>query len=378
MAWRFPVLRLLLPLLICLVTLASCSLPGQPVTPTVPPTVGATATVAVPPTATTLPPTATIAPTPTPSGATPREIYRKVSPAVVTIVTRIVRGNQRGTGFGTGVIFDREGHILTNNHVIEGGQSYEVILADGVRRPVTLVGGDPATDLAVLTLSGDVPGIASFGDSSKLEPGQSVVAIGSALGEFTNTVTTGVVSGLHRDLERQDGSILEGLIQTDAAINPGNSGGPLLNDQGEVIGINTAAIRQTSQDRTASAAEGIGFAIPSNVAKTVSSRIVAEGTIVRPGLGVKVVSVTPGMAAQENLDVQDGALITDLQNGGVAQMAGIQARDVIIAIDDKLINKDLSYSLLLLNYRPGDQATLTIVRGQARFSVPITFGEADQ
>ncbi|CAA9575120.1 MAG: HtrA protease/chaperone protein [uncultured Thermomicrobiales bacterium] len=382
MLWRRrPKMMMLALALVGLLALAGCSLPGQATVQTATPAPIVPPTATVTPTATPIPPTPTatpIPPTPTPSAATPREIYRKVSPAVVTIVTRVVRGNQRGTGFGTGVIFDRQGHILTNNHVVEGGQQYEVILADGVRRPATVVGTDPATDLAVMKMDGGVPGIAAFGDSSRLEPGQPVVAIGSALGEFTNTVTTGIVSGLHRDLEREDGTILEGLIQTDAAINPGNSGGPLLNDQSEVIGINTAVIRQSGQGRTGSVAEGIGFSVPSNVAKVVSERIVAEGTIARPGLGIKTMPVTPGMAAQENLAVQEGALIIDLLVGGPAATAGIQRQDVIVSIDNKAINKDVSYNTLLLGYRPGATATMTIARGQDRFSVQVTFGEADQ
>ncbi len=383
MEWRRrpKLIFLALPILAVLM-LVGCSLPGQTVVqtatpvPIVPPTATATAPATATPTPT---PTATpIPPTPTPSAATPREIYRKVSPAVVTIVTRIARGTQRGTGFGTGMFIDQQGHILTNNHVVAGGQQYEVILSDGTRRPATVVGTDPATDLAVVKTDGSVPGVVTFGDSSLLEPGQPVVAIGSALGEFTNTITTGIVSGLHRDLERQDGTVLEGLIQTDAAINPGNSGGPLLNDQAEVVGINTAVIRQSGSGSTGSVAEGIGFSVPSNVAKIVSGRIVAEGTIARPGLGIKTMPVTPGMAAQENLAVQEGALVTNVQNGGPAQTAGVQVNDVIVAIDNTPINKDTSYNLLLLNYRPGATATLTIARGADRLTAQVTFGSADQ
>ena len=350
------------------------SLPGQQQPTATPPP--ATATV-VPPTATPVPPTATPAPPPTPRDATPQEIYRRVSPAVVTIVSRVTRGNQRGTSFGTGAIFDRQGYIITNNHVIEGGQQYMVIFSDGVQRDAKLIGADPTTDLAVLQIAGDLPGLATFGDSSKLEPGQPVVAIGSALGEFTNTVTTGIVSGLHRDLERPDNSILENLIQTDAAINPGNSGGPLLNLLGQVIGINTAVIRQTGTSSGGNA-EGIGFAVPSNVAKVVSERIIAEGQIARPGMGVITVAVTPGLVAEENLPVAQGALVTDLLRGGPADTAGIQLRDVIIAIDGKQVNKDNNFSFLMLGYKPGAEVAVTIARGQDRLNVRVTLGQADQ
>jgi S1-C subfamily serine protease len=298
---------------------------------------------------------------------------------VVTILTRVARGSRTGTSFGTGAIFDRRGYIVTNNHVIEGGQEFVVLFSDGVRRDARLVGADPTTDLAVLQIDGDLPGAATFGDSSKLEPGQPVVAIGSALGEFSNTVTTGIISGLHRDLPRQTGPDLENMIQTDAAINPGNSGGPLLNLQGQVIGINTAVIRQAgSSSGAGSVAEGIGFAVPSNVAKVVTERIIAEGTIARPGMGVLTTPVTPGLVAEEGLPVGQGALVTDLLRGGPAAAAGIQLKDVIIAIDGKQVTKDNNFSLLLLNHRPGDRVAVTIARGQERLSVQVTLGEADQ
>jgi 2-alkenal reductase len=368
---------LLALLLGALLALGGCSVPGlsQSETATPPP---APTTTPVPPTATPLPPTATPAPPSTPRDATPQEIYRRVSPAVVTVVTHITRGSQRGTAFGSGVIFDRQGYIITNNHVVEGGQTYQVIFSDGTQRDARVLGTDPTTDLAVVQVDGDLPGIATFGDSSKLEPGQPVVAIGSALGEFTNTVTTGIVSGLHRDLPRQEGPDLEDLIQTDTAINPGNSGGPLLNLQGQVIGINTAVIRQAGQTGNSSVAEGLGFSIPANLVKVVSGRIIAEGTIARPGLGATTTPVTPGLVAQEGLQVQQGALVTDLVNGGPAAAAGIQVNDVIIAIDGKQVTKDSILSLLLLNYKPGAQVAVTLARGQDRLNVQVTLGQADQ
>jgi 2-alkenal reductase len=367
----------LILLLGALLALGGCSVPGlsQPATATPVPTPTQTL---VPPTATPVPPTATPAPPPTPRDATPQEIYRRVSPAVVTIVTRVTRGNQRGTAFGTGVIFDRQGYIVTNNHVVEGGQTYQVIFSDGTQRDARVLGTDPTTDLAVVQVDGDLPGLATFGDSTKLEPGQPVVAIGSALGEFTNTVTTGIVSGLHRDLPRQTGPDLEDLIQTDTAINPGNSGGPLLNLLGQVIGINTAVIRQAGQTGSGSVAEGLGFSIPANLVKVVTGRIIAEGTIARPGLGATTTPVTPGLVAQEGLPVQQGALVTDLVRGGPAATAGIQVNDVIIAIDGKQVTKDSILSLLLLSYKPGAQVAVTLARGQDRLNVQVTLGPADQ
>jgi len=358
-------------LLTIVLTLGGCTLPGTQRTesPTTVPL-----RTPVPATPTTAPPP-TVAPTPQATrDSTPQEIYRRVSPAVVTILTRITRGTQRGTAFGTGVIVDRRGYIITNNHVVAGGQEFNVIYADGVRTTAKLIGTDPTADLAVLRVEGEVPGTASFGDSSKLEPGQPVVAIGSALGEFTNTITTGIVSGLHRELEDSTGPVLQDMIQTDAAINPGNSGGPLLNMQGQIIGINTAVIRQSGQSSAASSAEGIGFATPSNVAKVISERIIADGKIERPDLGALTTPVTPGLIAQEGLQVQQGALVSELAPGGPAAVAGIAVKDVIIALDGKQVNKDNTLALLLLGYKPGAQVAVTIARGSERFNAQVTLG----
>ena len=358
-------------LLTIVLTLGGCTLPGTQRTesPTTVPL-----RTPVPATPTTAPPP-TVAPTPQATrDSTPQEIYRRVSPAVVTILTRITRGTQRGTAFGTGVIVDRRGYIITNNHVVAGGQEFNIIYADGVRTTAKLIGTDPTADLAVLQVEGEVPGTASFGDSSKLEPGQPVVAIGSALGEFTNTITTGIVSGLHRELEDSTGPVLQDMIQTDAAINPGNSGGPLLNMQGQIIGINTAVIRQSGQSSTASIAEGIGFATPSNVAKVISERIIADGKIERPDLGALTTPVTPGLIAQEGLQVRQGALVSELAPGGPAEVAGIAVKDVIVALDGKQVNKDNTLALLLLGYKPGAQVAITIARGSERFNAQVTLG----
>jgi 2-alkenal reductase len=369
MRWREGHPRWMRPLLLLglVLVLGGCTLPGTDETqsPTAVPL-----QTAIPPTAT-VPPTPTVVPTPAPPrDNTPQEIYRRVSPAVVTILARITSGGRTGTSFGTGVIFDRRGYILTNNHVVEGGREYNVIFSDGVRVSANLIGTDQTTDLAVLQIEGDVPGTAAFGDSSKLEPGQPVVAIGSALGEFTNTITTGIVSGLHRELEDETGPVLQDMIQTDAAINPGNSGGPLLNMQGQIIGINTAVIRESS-DRIA---EGIGFATPSNVAKVVAERIIADGQIDRPDLGAETTAVTPGLVAQEGLQVQQGALVTEVESRGPAEAAGIEVNDVIIAINGKQIDKDNTLSLILLGFRPGDEVAVTIARGAERFNTQVVLG----
>ena len=253
-----------------------------------------------------------------------------------------------------------------------------MIFSDGTERDARLVGTDPVTDLAVVKVEGDLPGAAQFGDSSKLEPGQGVVAIGSALGEFTNTVTTGIVSGLHRDLPEQEGVTLEDMIQTDAAINPGNSGGPLLNLQGQVIGLNTVVIRGSGTRSNSAAAEGLGFAVPSNVVRVVSERIIADGRITRPGLGATTRMVTPGLAAEKELQVQQGALVDALARGGPAEAAGIQVNDVIVAIEGKRVTQGSNLSFLLLSHKPGDQVAVTLARGQDRLNVQVTLAEADR
>lgn len=338
-------------------------------------------TTAVPPTSTPVPTVTPPAPTATPTAApsptavrdqTPEQIYRRVGPAVVTIVSYFTQSGQRGTGYGSGIIYSSRGYILTNNHVIAGQQRLKVIFQNGTQRDATLVGADPETDLAVVRIEGDVPGTAVLGDSAALQPGQSLVAIGSALGEFTNTVTTGIVSGLHRELQRRGEAPLLGMIQTDAAINPGNSGGPLVNLQGEVIGINTAVVRQSGQGTNV--AEGLGFAIPSNLAKVIADRLVADGQVVRPNLGVVATQVTPGLVAEQSLPVQQGAVVNSVVAGGPADAAGIRTGDVIVAVDGKPVNEETYLNFLLLAYRPGAVITVIIARGQDRFSAKVTLG----
>jgi 2-alkenal reductase len=204
-----------------------------------------------------------------------RYAVRQAGSAVVTIIStmqvqsrRRFGGTQTAQASGTGIIIDSKGDIVTNQHVIANEQSLEVVYADGTRASATVVGQDANADVAVIKVSGKVPAVAQFGDSSKLEIGQPVVAIGTALGDYANTVTEGVVSGLHRTIP-DAGPAATDMIQTDAAINHGNSGGPLLDLNGSVIGINTAVI---STDSTGEVAEGLGFAIPSNTVKSVVSR----------------------------------------------------------------------------------------------------------
>ncbi len=210
------------------------------------------------------------------------DAVKKANPAVVTIVNTLqpqrVRSpfgqrTQQGQAVGTGVIIDSKGYIVTNNHVIEGAQSLEVLFDNGDKAAATVVGADAANDLAVIQVTGKtMPAVAQFGDSTTLQVGEPVIAIGAALGDFQDTVTVGVVSALNRRVDASANQSLQGLIQTDAAINHGNSGGPLLNADGQVIGINTLVVRS---DPAGDVAEGLGFAIPSSTVKQVVSQLIS-------------------------------------------------------------------------------------------------------
>ncbi|HEX9074588.1 MAG TPA: trypsin-like peptidase domain-containing protein, partial [Anaerolineae bacterium] len=201
------------------------------------------------------------------------DAVRKAKPAVVTVINQMQSrrgffgGGSGPTASGSGVIVDPRGYIATNNHVIDGEASLQVIYSDGTKADATIVGADPIADIALLKVEGKIPATVEFGDSNALEPGQVAIAIGSPLGDFRGTVTVGIVSALNRRVGRQSG-----LIQTDAAINNGNSGGPLLNALGQVIGINTLVVRSTSEGNVA---EGLGFAIPSNQVRQIVAQLIA-------------------------------------------------------------------------------------------------------
>jgi len=255
----------------------------------------------------------------------------RVLPAVVSITTRQIERDQFDQsvvtpGLGSGIIVDRRGYILTNDHVIQGVEQIKVALADERTFRATLVGRDPFTDLAMLKIEGANLPVAPLGDSGRLTIGETVVAIGNPLWiEGGATVTAGVVSGLGRSTEQEGLPVLHNLIQTDAAINPGNSGGPLVDLAGRVVGINTAVI---------ASAHGIGFAIPINSARPVIKELIARGRIARISLGLFAVSLTPQLAYVYDLPVDRGALIRRIEPGGPADLAGLEAGDVVTAIDD--------------------------------------------
>jgi len=233
------------------------------------------------------------------------------------------------------------------------------------------VGTAPESDLAVLKASGQMPAVISLGDSDKLLPGETVVAIGSALGEFVNSVTVGVVSGLHRQLDEGNGVTISDLIQTDAAINHGNSGGPLLNLDGELIGINTLGVTSAGQGDVA---QGLGFAIPSNTVKNIAQRIMKGGgssgqqASNRPYLGVRVQLVTPRLSSYYNLVdpngqlLNTGELVTEVLQGTPAEKAGLQAGDVIVGVDNQQIDSQTTLGDVLANHNAGDKVTMTIIR----------------
>lgn len=303
----------------------------------------------------------------------------KVGPAVVTVVGTVPgsmtifgpTGDQ--TVSGTGFFITESGYILTNNHVVEGTQEVNIILSDGTEQTATIVGTDIYSDIAVLKTNGNVPAVAKLGNSDALKPGGSVIAIGSPLGNFKNTVTVGVVSATGRAIETGNGYQIEDLIQTDAAINHGNSGGPLVNLAGEVIGINTLVVRNTN---SGDVAEGLGFAIPVNTAQAVAQQIIEKGYFARPYLGIRGQRVNPGIAAQYELPAEWGVYITQVAENSPASQAGLQVGDIITKIGESALDETHSYVNTLFNFKPGDQITLEVVRGNEKMQVQVTLGEA--
>ena len=296
----------------------------------------------------------------------------RVLPSVVSITTRRIERDQFNkavpkAGLGSGVIVDRAGHILTNNHVVEGFEEFKVTLPDGRTFRGTLVGGDHFTDLAVLKIEGKDLRALPLGDSNRLAIGETVIAIGSPLWiEGGPTVTVGVISGKGRSMEEPDdpdAPMIHDLLQTDAAINEGNSGGPLLNLKGEVVAINTAIIPS---------AHGIGFAIPINNAKPVLKALLAAGRIVRPTMGVVAVSVSPQLAFTNDLKVESGALVVRVDKGGPAENLGIKPDDVIVAFGGKVVEDLHHFHALLAEQKPGDTVEVSVWRdGQTLTFSPV-------
>ena len=279
-------------------------------------------------------------------------------------------------GGGSGFIISSDGLIVTNKHVVSDAKaSYTVLTNDGKKYDAKILARDPAKDLAVIKINASNLPVVRLGDSNQVKLGQTAIAIGNALGEFRNTVSVGVVSGLSRDITASGGGIIErieGLIQTDAAINQGNSGGPLLNLKGEVIGINVAMV---------SGAQNIGFAVPINQVKKAIESVEKVGRIITPYLGVRYLIITPELAKKEKLSVENGVLIRGNEDGlGVipnspAAKAGILAEDIIIKFNNEKITAENSLSKLIQKYNAGDTVTLKILRNKNEIEVKIKLEE---
>jgi 2-alkenal reductase len=304
---------------------------------------------------------------------------QKVGPAVVTVVGKIPgqltifgqTGDQ--TVSGTGFFITDQGYILTNNHVVEGTQEVNIVLSDGTQQTATIVGTDPYSDIAVLKTDGKIPGVATLGNSDALDPGESVIAIGSPLGDFKNTVTVGVVSATGRSIDTGNGYTIENLIQTDAAINHGNSGGPLVSLAGDVIGVNTLVVRNSGNGDVA---EGLGFAIPVNTAQAIADQIIEQGYFARPYMGVSFQPINPDIAERYNLPAQWGVYITNVEPGSPANAGGLQEGDIITKVGDITLDETHSYVNALFNYKPSDTINLVVMRGGKETQLQITLGEA--
>ncbi len=294
----------------------------------------------------------------------------KVSPAVVTVVNNLSDGSQAS---GSGVFISSDGYLVTNNHVVEGNASLQVILQDGKTVDARLVGTDQFVDIAVLKVDGNVPAFADFGNSDALNAGETVIAIGSPLGDFRNTVTVGVVSATGRSIDTAANYQMEGLIQTDAAINHGNSGGPLVNLAGQVVGINSLVIRGSGS--TPDQAEGLGFAIASNIAKAVSQQLIEKGFVSRPYLGISWQSVTPQIAQMNGLPVQWGVYVTQVSSGSPAAAAGLQEGDIITKVGNVALDEQHPFTNALWDHKVGETVGITLARGTQTLTVDATLAE---
>jgi S1-C subfamily serine protease len=317
-------------------------------------------------------------------------IYRRIGPGVVNITSVVIQRDfflnpVPREGAGSGSIIDTDGHILTNHHVIRDSSKLEVTLSDGSKWKANLVGADPGNDLAVIKI--DAPRarltVIPMGDSSTLEVGQKVLAIGNPFG-LGQTLTTGIISSLGRSIRSEAGSLIEDVIQTDAAINPGNSGGPLLDSEGKIIGINSAIISPTG------ASVGIGFAIPVNTAKRILPELIQKGYVSYPWIGASVFPLIPEFAKSLGLKVERGAMIIEVVQGGPADKAGLRGGDrqvqvgnvllpvggdVITEFDGEKVASGDELIRMIRARRPGDKVALKVLRNGKFLSVEITLGE---
>ena len=315
-------------------------------------------------------------------------VYRRNIPSVVNVTSRAMSfdffyGMVPQEGQGSGFVIDKEGHILTNYHVVADARQVEVTMHNRKKYKATIVGTDPAHDLAVIQIKAPdlVPSV--LGDSRNLQVGQKVYAIGNPFG-LAGTMTRGIVSSI-RPVREPNGATIEEAIQTDAAINPGNSGGPLMNWHGEVIGINTMILSSVGQNA------GIGFAIPINTAKAVLNDLMTLGRVRRPALGVRTIPISAELAEEIGLPADYGLLVVQVTPGGSADRAGLRAGteraylgnipimlggDLIVAIDGEKVQDEQDLSQMMNNHRAGDTVKITIFRNKKKVDVNVALGEA--
>ena len=276
-------------------------------------------------------------------------------------------------GSGSGVIIRQDGYIVTNNHVVQGATKIEVTLNNNKVYPATVIGTDPATDVALIKIDADGLPIVPFGDSDNLRLGEWVLAIGSPLGEqLKGTITAGIVSAKGRSMPNYSGEFkIESFIQTDAAVNPGNSGGALVNKKGELVGINTAIVSQTG------AYSGYSFAVPSNMVKKVVSDLIDFGSVKRAMLGISGNTVTDEIANKNKLSSPEGVYVAEVVKGGAADKAGIKAEDIITEIGGTHISTMPQLQAKVNSFHPGDKATVKVLRGGKTLELEVVFQDGN-
>ena len=305
------------------------------------------------------------------------DVVRSLLPAVVTVVNRGANGQPQSSGSGF-VIDAQQGYVATNNHVVENvrgagtGSSFDVIFSDNRTVRASLVGRDPQTDVAVLRVPAQNLVAAPLADSDQAPVGAHVLAIGSPLGEFQNTVTEGVISAKGRRVQESADVFLEDMLQTDAAINPGNSGGPLIWVAAkQVVGMNTLVQVDPTTDTIA---QGLGFAVSSNTIRDIANELIKNGQVVRGFIGISYLPLTPRQAISLGLSGTAGITVQQVVAGSPAASAGIRVGDVITKVNDQAIDQDHPLTSIMLKTRPGDKVRLTVIRGGQTQIVELTLG----
>jgi S1-C subfamily serine protease len=304
-------------------------------------------------------------------------VASQVGPSVVQVNVKVAQntpfGPRSGEGVGSGVIYRKDGYIITNDHVVRRASEVDVAFADGTTEPTEVVGRDPNTEIAVLKVNRDNLPAAKFSQAEELIVGQLAVAIGSPSG-FESTVTSGIISGLSREFPPEltggyERSLVD-LIQTDAAISPGNSGGALADRDGEVIGVNVAYLPPAE-----TGAVNIGFAIPSDTAVSVADQLIETGEVSSPYLGVGLADLSLEDAERFGLEVGSGAIVETVEPGSAADEAGVRAGDIIVAVDDTPVESTGDLLGALRDYQAGDTVQLTVVRNGQETTLDVTLGE---